>query len=206
MKKWIIMVLGYVILLGLLFISFKGKEDIENQWKTSIANNKAYDAMVDKTNDRNIALQLTADQLSYSKDSLLQVLNKIKKDNKIKDKDLKAVQYITTTLSRTDTITLNDTIFKETFKDRYVSLDTIVGDKWYNTKLILAYPSTIILKPAFKSEKNIIVSTKKETINPPKKFWLFRLFQKKHKVLNVTVIENNPYVDNQESRYVEIIK
>lgn len=206
MKKWIIIVLGYVILLGLLFISFKGKEDIENQWKTSIANNKAYDAMVDKTNDRNIALQLTADQLSYSKDSLLQVLNKIKKDNKIKDKDLKAVQYITTTLSRTDTITLNDTIFKETFKDRYVSLDTIVGDKWYNTKLTLAYPSTIILKPAFKSEKNIIVSTKKETINPPKKFWLFRLFQKKHKVLNVTVIENNPYVDNQESRYVEIIK
>lgn len=204
MKKQIIIILGYAILLGLLFISFKDKENIESKWKTSVANNKAYDAALDKSNDKSIALQLTADQLSYAKDSLLQELNKVRKDKKIKDKDLKAVQYITTTLSRTDTITLNDTIFKETLKP--VALDTIVGDKWYNTKLTLAYPSTIILKPEFKSEKNIIVSTKKETVNPPKKFWLFRLFQKKHRVLNVIVTENNPYVDNQESRYVEIIK
>lgn len=204
MKKRIIIILGYVVLLGLLFISFKDKENIENKWKTSVANNKAYDELLSNSKDKSIALQLTADQLSYAKDSLLQEINKIRKDKKIKDKDLKAVQYITTTLSRTDTITLNDTIFKETLKP--VALDTIVGDKWYNTKLTLAYPSTIILKPEFKSEKNIIVSTKKETVNPPKKFWLFRLFQKKHRVLNVIVTENNPYVDNQESRYVEIIK
>lgn len=204
MKKQIIVILGYVVLLGLLFISFKDKKNIENKWKTSVANSKAYDELLSNSKDKSIALQLTADQLSYAKDSLLQEINKIRKGKKIKDKDLKAVQYITTTLSRTDTITLNDTIFKETLKP--VALDTIVGDKWYNTKLTLAYPSTIILKPEFKSEKNIIVSTKKETVNPPKKFWLFRLFQKKHRVLNVIVTENNPYVDNQESRYVEIIE
>ena len=72
--------------------------------------------------------------------------------------------------------------------------------------LKLKYPSTVIVNPVVKSEKHIIVSTKKETVNPPKKLWILRLFQKKHRVLHVNVIEKNPYMDNQESRYVEIIK
>ena len=64
----------------------------------------------------------------------------------------------------------------------------------------------VAVKPEFKSEKHIIVSTKKETVNPPKKFFLFRWFQKKMKVLHVDVVEKNPYVDGETSRYVEIIK
>ena len=120
---------------------------------------------------------------------------------KVKDKNLKSVQYITSTLSRVDTITLKDTIFKKPLK-----VDTVIGDKWYNAKIVLSYPSTIIVNPTFKSEKNIVVSTKKETVNPPKKFWLFRLFQKKHTVIKVDIIEKNPYVSNEENRYIEIIK
>ena len=64
----------------------------------------------------------------------------------------------------------------------------------------------IAVKPEFKSEKHIIVSTKKETVNPPKKFFLFRWLQKKHRVLHVDIVEKNPYVENQTSKYVEIIK
>ena len=120
---------------------------------------------------------------------------------KVKDKNLKSVQYITSTLSRVDTITLKDTIFKKPLK-----VDTVIGDKWCNAKIVLSYPSTIIVNPTFKSEKNIVVSTKKETVNPPKKFWLFRLFQKKHTVIKVDIIEKNPYVSNEENRYIEIIK
>lgn len=51
-----------------------------------------------------------------------------------------------------------------------------------------------------------VVRSRKETVNPPKKLWLLRLFQKKHRVLNIKVIEKNPYVENSESRYVEIAK
>ena len=201
MKKWIIVILGYAVLIGLLFISFKDKENYEKKWKDSVSNVKAYDKLLSNSNEKNIAYKLTAEQLSYANDSILKELNDTRKKLKVKDKNLKSVQYITSTLSRVDTITLKDTIFKEPLK-----VDTIISDKWYNAKIELNYPSTIIISPTFKSEKNIVVSTKKETVNPPKKFWLFRLFQKKHTIIKVDVIEKNPYVSNEESRYVETIK
>lgn len=104
-------------------------------------------------------------------------------------------------MEKTDTVIFRDTLFQ-----KEIAIDTLIGDNWYKAEVHLHYPSTLILSPSFKSEKNIVVSTKKETINPPKKFWLFRLFQKKHKVLKVNVIEKNPYAVDSESRYVEIIK
>lgn len=206
MKKWIIIIIGYAVLVGLLLISLKDRNNYKDRYNVAVANNKAYDEQLSSAKNKNTALQLTTDQLNYSKDSILDKLKETKESLKIKNKNIKSIQYISTTLTRTDTITLNDTIFKETIKDRYLAVDTIVGDEWYSTNIKLLYPSTIVLKPKFNSEKHIIVSTKKETVNPPKKWWLLRLFQKKHRVLNVTVVENNPYVTNQESRYVEIIK
>ena len=201
MKKWIIVILGYVVLIGLLFIYFKDKENYEKKWKDAVSNVKAYDKLLSNSNEKNVAYKLTAEQLSYANDSILKELNDTRKKLKVKDKNLKSMQYITSTLSRVDTITLKDTIFKEP-----VEVDTIIGDKWYNAKIALSYPSTIIVSPTFKSEKNIVVSTKKETVNPPKKFWLFRLFQKRHTVIKVDIIEKNPYVSNEKSRYIEIIK
>ena len=201
MKKWIIVILGYAVLIGLLFIYFKDKGNYEKKWKDAVTNVKAYDKLLSNSNEKNVAYKLTAEQLSYANDSILKELNDTRKKLKVKDKNLKSVQYITSTLSRVDTITLKDTIFKEP-----VEVDTIIGDKWYNAKIALSYPSTIVVSPTFKSEKNIVVSTKKETVNPPKKFWLFRLFQKKHTVIKVDIIEKNPYVSNEKSRYIEIIK
>ena len=46
----------------------------------------------------------------------------------------------------------------------------------------------------------------KQTVNPPKKFFIARWFQKKHNVLQVEVVEKNPYMDDQKSKYVEIVK
>jgi hypothetical protein len=64
----------------------------------------------------------------------------------------------------------------------------------------------VAVKPEFKSKKHIVVSSKKETVNPPKKFFLFRWFQKKMTVIHVDVVEKNPYVSEETSRYVEIMK
>ena len=130
-------------------------------------------------------------------------MDKTRKELKVKDKNVETLQYVYTTLTKTDTIVFKgDTIFKEPS----FSMDTIIGDKWYHCKVGLDYPSSITLSPEFASEKHIVVHTKKETVNPPKKFWLFRLFQKKHKVLHVDVVEKNPYVEDAEFKYVEIIK
>lgn len=204
MKKYIVIgiIIAFVGLVTSLVISIKNARKYESKWKTSEANVKAYDELLSSSNRKSAAFQLTNSQLSTVKDSLIKELEKTRKELKVKEKDTKAMQVITTELTKVDTILIKDTIFK----DRALSIDTMLYDKWYSLDLKLKYPSTVIIKPTFKSEKHIVVSTKKETVNPPKKLWILRLFQKKHKVLNVDVIEKNPYMENQESRYVEIIK
>ena len=112
------------------------------------------------------------------------------------------MHYIKSSFTKKDTLIFRDTLFKEPS----LALDTTLADDWYSVKLGLKYPSTISIAPYFVSKKDIIVSTKKETINPPKKWWLLRIFQKKHLRLHVDVKENNPYVQGESSKYVEIIK
>ena len=172
------------------------------KWETAEGNVKAYASMLDGNNKQNVALQLTCNQLEYFKDSVLQELDNTRKELKIKDRNLKALQQVKSSFSKTDTIIYRDTLFREPTLD----IDTLMGDSWYQLRLGLKYPALIAVKPEFKSEKHIVVSSKKETVNPPKKFFLFRLFQRKHTVLNIDVIEKNPYVSNESSRYVEIIK
>jgi hypothetical protein len=197
---------------GLLFIAFaliacciiltKHNMSLDKHWKTAMANVKAYSDLLSQANSKSTAYQLTIDQLKYYQDSIMKELDNTRKQLKVKDKDLQAVQYITSTFTRVDTINIRDTIFKEPS----FAMDTLIGDKWYNVDLGLKYPSTISIKPTFKSEKHIVVSSKKETVNPPKKFFLFRWFQKKHTVIQVDVVEKNPYVENESSKYIEIIK
>lgn len=185
-----------------LWITTSRMKTAEKKWKAAEANVKAYDKLLGSANNQNAALALTIDQLNNCQDSILRELNETRKQLKIKNKDVKAVQYIESTFIKTDTIVLKDTLFKEPD----LKVDTIIGDRWYNVKVGLKYPSTITVNPKFNSEKHVIVSTKKETVNPPKKFFLLRWFQKKHKVLTIDVVEKNPYIENQNSRYVEVLK
>lgn len=199
MKKYLFLGIGILVLA--LGMAIKQINDVDSKWKTAEANVKAYSDLLSKSDDKNAALQLTVNQLNYFKDSVLDELNNVRKELGIKDKNLKALQYSGSVFTKTDTITMKDTIFK----DVKFAIDTLVGDEWYNVRLGLYYPSKVSVTPSFQSEKYIVVSTKKETVNPPKKFFLLRWFQKKHKVLQVDVVEKNPYVKSENNRYIEII-
>ena len=200
MNRYLIILI--VVLLAIIGGMWKQVKYSNNKWERAEANVKAYSALNAQADEKNIALQLTVEQLGYFKDSVLQELDKTRRQLKIKNKNLKAVQSVSSVFTKTDTVTLKDTIFKEPT----LSVDTVMGDKWYNVNIGLKYPSTITVKPYFKSEKHIIISAKRETVNPPKKFFLFRWFQRKHIVVHVDVVEKNPYVDAESSRYVEIVK
>ena len=193
-----------VVLFATVGFMWKQVRDANEKWKVSEGNVKAYASMFDNSKKQNAALLLTVDQLEYFKDSVLQELDATRKELKVKDKDLKALQQVNSSFTRTDTITITqvDTLFKEPS----LAIDTVLGDEWYKLNLGLKYPSTIAVKPYFKSEKHIVVSSKKETVNPPKKFFLLRWFQKHHTVLHIDVVEKNPYVSDETSRYVEIIR
>lgn len=195
--------LTIVILAVGLWLSIKGKGDLEEKWKNTTETVKAYSEQFSTSESQNRAFKLTIDQLKSSSDSIIQQLDATRKELKVKDSKIQSLQYVSSSFTRTDTITLvGDTIFK----DREFSMDTLISDDWYSVRIGLGYPSMVAVKPEFKSVKNIVVSSKRETVNPPKKFFLLRWFQKKQTVLNIDVVEKNPYVKNQTNRYVEIVR
>lgn len=188
------------IIIGVLL---NQRSKTEKKWKEAIENSKAYSELFSNSENKNRAFKLTIDQLKNSNDSIFKELNKARTELKVKDSKLKSLQYVSSSFSKVDTITLKgDTIFK----DSHIDIDTLLSDDWYSVKLGLKYPSTVTVEPTFKSIKYIVVSAKKETVNPPKRFFLFRWFQKKQIRLNVNVVEKNPYVQNQDNRFVEIVR
>lgn len=203
-KKYI--KIGLVVLLGLYIIGtyvlYNKNQELKDDLLVSISNEKAFIAENSSLKDDSKAFKFTIEQLEYYNDSILQKMNEVRRELNIKDKDLKQMQYLLSEATKKDTIVFRDTLFREPTLD----IDTLVGDKWYQMKLGLKYPSTITTDPKFVSEKYIMADYKKETINPPKKCWLLRLFQKKHKVVEVNIVEKNPYIENKDSKFVEIIK
>lgn len=180
----------------------KSKLSADKKWKESVENAKAYSELFSNSENKNRAFKLTIDQLKNSNDSILKELNEARKELKVKDSKLKSLQYVSSSFSKGDSITFPDTVFINS----HVNIDTLLSDNWYSVKVGLKYPSTVTVEPTFKSIKYIVVSAKKETVNPPKRFFLFRWFQKKQIRLNVDVVEKNPYVQNQDNRFVEIVR
>lgn len=191
-----------VVLTGIVFYLGIHNRILSQKYETSIGNIKAYDAQLSGLEGDNRVLKLTVEQLNYFNDSIIKKMKVVQKELGIKDKRLQQLQYEASHAQRTDTIILPDTLFV----NPQLKLDTIVGDKWFKTNLHLEFPSTIALSPEIELERYTFINGKRETVNPPKKFFLFRWFQKKMTVITVTVKENNPYVKNKESKYVQIIK
>lgn len=190
------------ILTVALILTVKSRGKIEKRWKESTENVKSYSELFSNSENKNRGFKLTIDQLQYFNDSILRELNETRESLKIKDSKLKSLQYLSSTFIKYDTLIIKDTLFK----DPQIQVDTVLSDEWYSIRIGLKYPSTITVNPMFRSVKHIVVSSRRETVNPPKKFFLFRWFQKKHTVLNIDVIEKNPYMKEQNSRYIEIIK
>ena len=198
--------IGIVILVSLLSISvytlYTYNQKLKEETATLISNQKAFIAENSSLKNENRVFKFTIEQLNYYNDSILQKMNDVKKELKIKDKNLKQLQYLLSVSTKKDTVLFTDTIFR----DKSLALDTIIGDKWYNIRLGLKYPNLIYTEPTFISEKYIIVNKKKETVNPPKKFFLFRWFQRKHWVMEVHIKEKNPYIKETNNKFVEIIE
>ena len=199
---WQYIVIGvFIALITIIVILYNSYQNSQESLKESRNNEKAYQIENLNLKDDSRMFMFHIEQLSYYNDSITDKLNAERKNLKIKDNQIVQLQYMLSKVQKVDTITLVDTIFTPT-----VDLDTTIGDKWYSLNLKLKYPSSIIVAPTFNSEKMVFMYLKKETINPPKKTWLGRLFQKKHKVMEVKVLESNPYIENKQNRFIEIVK
>lgn len=191
-----------ILLIASAYILYNKNKVLREEVSVLISNQKAFVTENSFLKEKNKVFKFTIEQLNYYNDSILQKMNDVRKELKIKDKNLKQMQYLLSEAQKKDTIVFRDTIFR----DPLIRVDTLLGDKWYQMKLGLRYPSTIITEPKFISEKYVIVDYRKETIDPPKKCFIARWFQKKHKIVEVNVVEKNPYIENKQQRFIEIVK
>lgn len=176
---------------------------LTDQLSSAIGNEKALLIRTDSLNNKARVLQLTAEQLDCYNGFLTENLRQVRDSLKIKDKNLKWLQCMASTATKTDTVHFRDTIFNSA----YMSVDTTLTDgHWYSLQLSLDYPNQVAVAPSFTSEKYVVISSKRETVNPPKRFFLFRWLQKRHTVIEADIVEKNPYIQNKENRFIEIIK
>lgn len=199
--KWAIYLLIMLGVIATITIMHKQIQSLTDQLSISVSNEKAYAAENSDLNLKNRIFQFTIDQLQYSNDSLNRKIMSVVRENDIKERNIRSLQYQLERFSKTDTIVLRDTIFRDpTFR-----LDTCIMDEWNTSCISLAYPGQIGISNSYVNEKYIIVNSKREPIRPHKcKFVNF--FRKKHTVLEIEVVDKNPYVKTERQRFIEIIK
>lgn len=197
-----------LILIGLVttvYIQHNTINNISQQYATASLNLKAYVDLNSKLQEdsveRSRVFKLTVDQLSQYSDSLLVEMNNYRKKLKVKDKEIQSLQYIASN-TRVDTfIKLKDTVLI-----KGTEIDTTLKDQWFSIGVKLRYPDTIRVSPSFKNGLFIAIHTTRETIEPPKKFFLWRWFQKKQIIVVADVEDKNPYTELTQQRFIQITK
>lgn len=200
MKRIIIKIIIWTIMILVIVGLCYHINNLNIQLLNSINNEKAYAAENSNLRDKNLVYKLSIEQMEYFQDSLMIEMKKIANENGIKDKHIKNLQYQLEHFYKRDTIVIRDTIFK----DLSFRLDTCLVDEWNKTCLSLSYPGNIGISNLYKNEKYLIVNTKRENIKPYKCF-LGKWFGKKHTILEIDIVDKNPYVETREQRFIEII-
>lgn len=205
--KWKIkLIIGLIIVaiiagLGTTVVVMNNRIDkLNTEVAEATTNIKAYELENLALKDNTIEFQYTIEQLNHSKDSLNQKINKLRKDLKIKDKDIQKLQYILSENQKKDSIIVHDTLFTEKVK-----IDTTLSDDWSKLHLQLEFPNKVVTEYSFKNESLVTTYLKKETVKPPHKCIFIRWFQKKHKMIYVEVNEQNPYCEIKEQKFINII-
>lgn len=199
---WVAVLMLFAFMAAYMSVQSNRIKDYRSQLNISESNVKALVSLNDSLKLNTYVLSLNIDELNDSRDSLVMRVNELRRENNIKDKAIKALEYQVSHASKTDTIVFRDTLFR----DPELKIDTSLTDRWYSLKLHLEYPSEIVVNPSFKSERTVMMSLKRETVKPEKKCWFLRIFQKRHDVMVVDVREENPYINIEEQRYIKIIE
>ena len=194
-----LLLIGIIISLG-LFVGYQTKrlklKDIE--LASAINNKEFYESLTSKTSDKNRVLQLTVDQLQTTNDSVLQEVNKLKKELKIKDKELNDVVVVETQIRDTDSVYIASK-----------TIDFLPTEIKFNelTKVIISRTDSV-LKGSIdvRNKQTLFVITTKQYRNKYKN-WFKRFVHfdwKKDKVNTYQIANSNDLVKVTDTRVVEI--
>jgi hypothetical protein len=201
MRKYIyiaVAVLMAVLMAGVIIL-WQSNGKYKNLYEKELQNVNAYQISNSGLEGEIRQYRLTIDELYDSKDSIDRKLVATMQELDITKSKIKNLQYQLKVATRTDTITLHDTIF-----ERQVDIDTTLGDQWYNLRLQLQYPSTVITTPSFKSEQYVYIYNRKEYVGGKSKWFFINWFKKKYTVTDVKIEEENPYIKTLNQKFIEI--
>lgn len=197
--KLLITLFALIILLCAALFYFVSKCDrVANERDQYASLTKSYSRVIMDSDNERTVFRMRISDLEVTGDSLICILDSMRREIGIRDKRLREMHHRVTYVERTDTIYLSDSIFIS-------RLDTTITDGWVSTQLKIEVPNKITHSVSVRNQTDLFVTTKRETVNPPRKFFLFRLFQKKHLVVTVVAKEGNPWCRTAESRHVEIV-
>ncbi len=194
------LLLAAVLALGLTCVWQGNKIKTQDARISQIYNNyKYYESQFNGTEKENRVLQLTVNELKLSKDSLVQAVNKAKKELKVKDQNLKEAHVINTEMKDTTTVKI---ITKEVDFTKELKLNSLTTITVSRKDSIL----TTILD--LKNQQILIVEEKKEYRNKYKNgFIRFLHFDwKRDKVKKYSIINSNPLIKVTDTRVLEIPK
>ena len=201
-KLKIIEFLGSLLIILGSFIIFKNNQRLRNDLDISKQNIETLLQVRDTLESSNKALLINVELLNNSNDSIIKELNNTRKSLKIKDKEIESLHKINSEIHRVDSLIVRDTIFSEPD----ICIDTTLYDYWGFTNIFLKYPSFINVESVMDSNLSIYTFYRKEPIKKPKKTKIGRFFQKKRKVLEMEVVENNPNIVIKQSKFIKVIK
>ena len=206
--KYIVKTLVVVAILALIIIGVRRCKSAEDKLEGYETNWIALSNENNKNAKSSKLYEFKLSQLKYINDSLMNAMDSVRKSLNIKDKNTKGLGYIKSTVRIHDTVLVN----RIRDGDNSISIDTTINKKWYQIQLDYRgskcneCKDTLIVSPKVTSEKYVVISTQKEYVDTPKKFWIQRIFQKKDEVIDVKVVETNPYIYSNENRFVKVIK
>ena len=206
--KCIVKTLVVVAILALIIIGVRRCKSAEDKLEGYETNWIALSNENNKNAKSSKLYEFKLSQLKYINDSLMNAMDSVRKSLNIKDKNTKGLGYVKSTILIHDTVLVN----RIRDGDKTISIDTTINKKWYQIQLDYRgskcneCKDTLIVSPKVTSEKYVVISTQKEYVDTPKKFWIQRIFQKKDEVIDVKVVETNPYIYSNEDRFVKVIK
>lgn len=192
------LLLAAVLALGLTCVWQGNKIKTQDARISQIYNNyKYYESQFNNTEKQNRVLQLTVNELKLSKDSLVQAINKAKKELKVKDQNLKEAHVINTEMKDTTTVKI---ITKEVDFTKELKLNSLTTITVSRKDSIL----TTILD--LKNQQILIVEEKKEYRNKYKNLWkrFWRFDWKRDRVQKYQIKNTNDLINVTETRVIKV--
>lgn len=192
------LLLAAVLALGLTCVWQGNKIKTQDARISQIYNNyKYYESQFNNTEKQNRVLQLTVNELKLSKDSLVQAINKAKKELKVKDQNLKEAHVINTEMKDTTTVKI---ITKEVDFTKELKLNSLTTITVSRKDAIL----TTILD--LKNQQILIVEEKKEYRNKYKNGWqrFWHFDWKKDRVQKYQIKNTNDLIKVTDTRVIKM--